>query len=150
MQTKVVSCKLCTQKLSQLWRNFAILQFFCFWIFVLKLKVNKLLASINWFYWSNRFFWYPSCYVSWYLCHTTYVIKGQIHLTGAATNPWMIFESDDSFIRFEIGTNLSDLVKFYSTFLLYILHCLTGIWKSEFRNCEMAADLKSPLTKLTK
>ena len=30
---------------------------------------------------------------------------GKIHLTGAATNPWIRFESDDSFIKFEIGTN---------------------------------------------
>ena len=31
--------------------------------------------------------------------------KKRIHLTGAATNPWIRFESGDSFIRFEIGTN---------------------------------------------
>ena len=29
----------------------------------------------------------------------------KIHLTGAATNPRIRFESDDSFIKFEIGTN---------------------------------------------
>ena len=29
------------------------------------------------------------------------VYKG-IHLTGAATNPWIRIESDDSFIKFEI------------------------------------------------
>ena len=29
----------------------------------------------------------------------------QIHLTGAATNPWIGIESDDSFIKFEIRTN---------------------------------------------
>ena len=28
-----------------------------------------------------------------------------IHLTGAATNPWMRFESNDSFIKFQIDTN---------------------------------------------
>ena len=29
----------------------------------------------------------------------------RIHLTGAATNPWIRFEYDDSFVKFEIGTN---------------------------------------------
>ena len=29
----------------------------------------------------------------------------EIHLTGAATNPWIRFESDDSFTKFEIVTN---------------------------------------------
>ena len=33
------------------------------------------------------------------------VKKKKIHLTGAATNPLIRFESDDSFIKFEIGTN---------------------------------------------
>ena len=32
-------------------------------------------------------------------------INIMIHLTGAATNPWIRFKSDDSFIKFEIGTN---------------------------------------------
>ena len=31
--------------------------------------------------------------------------KSKIHLTGAATNPWIRFEYDDSFIKFEIGTD---------------------------------------------
>ena len=31
--------------------------------------------------------------------------RTEIHLTGAATNPWIRFESDHSFIKFEIGTN---------------------------------------------
>ena len=35
------------------------------------------------------------------------------------------FESDDSFIGFEIGTNQFNLVQFYSSFLLHILHFLT-------------------------
>ena len=43
-----------------------------------------------------------------------------IHLTGAATNPWMIFESDDRIIWFEIGTHWFNLVQCYSTFLLHI------------------------------
>ena len=42
VQTKVVSCKLCTQKLSQLWRNFAI---FCF--FVLFLAMNIIHVSFK-------------------------------------------------------------------------------------------------------
>ena len=51
--------------------------------------------------------------------------KYLIHLTGAATNPWIIFQSDDSFIKIEIGTNQFNLVQFYSTFLLHILHFST-------------------------
>ena len=31
--------------------------------------------------------------------------RNGIHLTGAATNPWIRFESDDSFIKYVIGTN---------------------------------------------
>ena len=53
------------------------------------------------------------------------MLKHEIHLTGAATNPWIRFESDDNFIEFEIGTNWFNLVKFYSTFLLHILHFST-------------------------
>ena len=51
--------------------------------------------------------------------------KSRIHLTGAATNPWITFESHDSLIKFEIWTNLSNMVQFYSTLLLHILHFLT-------------------------
>ena len=43
----------------------------------------------------------------------------------SSDNPWIRFESDDSFIKFEIGTNWFNLVQFYSTFLLHILHFLT-------------------------
>ena len=32
-------------------------------------------------------------------------LKTRIHLTGAVTNTWIRFESDKSFIKFEIGTN---------------------------------------------
>ena len=51
--------------------------------------------------------------------------NNEIHLTGAATNPWIWFESDNSFIKFEIGTNWFNLVQIYSPFLLHILHSLT-------------------------
>ena len=40
--------------------------------------------------------------------------KGETHLTGATTNPLIRFESDDSLIKFEIGTNWFNLTQFYS------------------------------------
>ena len=52
-------------------------------------------------------------------------LENLIHLTGAGTNPWMRFQSDDSFIKFDNWTNLFNLVQFYSAFLLHILHFLT-------------------------
>ena len=41
--------------------------------------------------------------IVWAYCWN--MIKTNIHLTGAATNPWIRFEYNDSFIKFEIGTN---------------------------------------------
>ena len=50
-----------------------------------------------------------------------------IHLTGAATNPWIIYEYDDSFIKFEIWPiNL-----IWNSFISYIFYPVHFQW-SEF------------------
>ena len=55
------------------------------------------------------------------LIHLLYI---EIHLTEAATNPWIRFESDDSFIKFEVWINSFDLVQYYSNLTKkYKHHC---------------------------
>ena len=45
MQTKVVSCKLCTQKLSQLWNNFAFFFFFPFFFMTPAIHLNLIIVT---------------------------------------------------------------------------------------------------------
>ena len=108
--------------------------FVCPWYRGYFMYKNKILIFRNWFDLDRKrtfefsVSWSPAHLITHereWLCPKIPLKKLQILLTGAATNPWIRFESDDSFIKFEIGTIWYSLVQFYSTFLLQILHFLS-------------------------